>query len=58
MRPGIEMTVKIDTHESFEGNVWIVKEREIVELVTIHKTSKPDLFSQPKKSATGKKKKK
>jgi hypothetical protein len=50
MRAGIQLTAEIDTHEDFEGGVWVPKERHIVKVVRVHrKRPEPDLFSEPKK---------
>jgi hypothetical protein len=58
MKEGIQITAKIETDEVFEGGVWTPKQRHITKVVKIHKKpEKNDLFSQPKKRNTGKKKK-
>ncbi len=58
LKAGIQITAKINTIEQLEGGVWIPKQRHITKVVIIHRSKKQsDLFSQPKKSKTSKKKK-
>lgn len=60
MKEGVQITAKIETHEEFEGQVWVAKNRYILKVVRIHQPPKKqsDLFSQPVKGSAGKKKKK
>jgi hypothetical protein len=57
MKEGIQITAIVETDEVFDGRVWTPKQRHIIKVVKIHKKPKDDLFSQPKKSSAGKKKK-
>jgi hypothetical protein len=57
MKEGIQITAEIETKEEFAGGVWIPKHREIVEVIRVHKKPETaDLFTQPKKKKTSKKK--
>lgn len=56
MKAGIELTAEVETTETFEGGVWVPKERHIKQVVRTHrKQSAPDLFSTPKKPKRRKK---
>lgn len=56
MKGGIELTAKVETHEALEGGVWVIKERHIVKVVTIHRKQElPNLFSESKKPKRRKK---
>lgn len=58
MKAGIQMTAKVETHEKLEGGVWVPKQRFITKVVRIHRSRRQsDLFAQPKKRKTSKKKK-
>jgi hypothetical protein len=57
LKVGVDITFKIRTIEIQEGGVWKVKERQIIDLVRIHRKSKSDLFTQPKKKKPSAKKK-
>lgn len=46
MKAGIQITAVVDTHESFEGAIWVPKQRQIISVLRVHrKPSDPDLFS-------------
>lgn len=36
MMEGIEMTIDLETHEEFEGGVWVQKKREVVNVIDLH----------------------
>jgi hypothetical protein len=56
MKGGIELTAKVETHEVFEGEVWVPKDRHIAEVLRVHRKQElPNLFSQTKKPKSGKK---
>jgi hypothetical protein len=58
MKEGIQITAEISTDETFEGNVWVPKQRHITKVVRVHRSLKsPDLFSKPKKRKARKPKK-
>ena len=51
MKEGIELTATVETHEIYEGGIWVPKERDIVKVTRIHRKRERqgDLFAQPKK---------
>ncbi|ODT62173.1 MAG: hypothetical protein ABS77_07595 [Phenylobacterium sp. SCN 69-14] len=48
MVEGIELTIDLETTEEFEGQVWVPKKREVVNVVDLHWPARPgDLFATP-----------
>ncbi len=62
MKEGIEISATVETTEVRENNLWVIRERQIIKVETVHRLREPaDLFAKakpaPKKKASGKKKK-
>jgi hypothetical protein len=57
MAEGIQITAEIETHEKFEGGVWVPVERFVTRVVTVHRPAKQlDLFAPAPKPKRRKKK--
>ena len=51
MRAGIQMNVLMDTHEVKDGNVWVVKSRDITQVIRVIRAAKhSDLFAISEKN--------
>lgn len=57
MKEGIQITALVDTHEENEGEVWVIKDREIVLIERVHRAiDQNDLFVPPKSKKAKRKK--
>jgi hypothetical protein len=58
MKEGIQITALVDTYEENEGEVWVIKDRQIAVVERVHRSiTHGDLFSPPKPKKTKRNKK-